>query len=615
MSDKVSTWLTGGGQIVRPSRKAQRSREVSNRREVAHRHAPRRDSVNEEVSREHAYREMRHKHVTKVALREYEEQVGFGNFSITAVENTIQTISELPNIAKKKNLYSITMPAGSGKTTLALEYGMLDIDSCVSMRGRAYLARAIQVVHDSKKYSVRDESLKWIGEVRCTFKCMEFSEPTVVLVHDDLTGYLIGAPKIGHADLPLDEKLSGDKERDALVRINDTISQMSDDYKMFDTRKELVSHVLSLAKKVGVDVSRRDVSGKTSEEIVAMAEAGRITKAQADLELMKAADRGGYGYTVNNWAMAFADWVRSEDDLACEPIMGLDDFKREFDWMARREVASIVTATWINDDDKVARLLWWENMGMDTSCSEVMLRILQFVPSRRIRSTMRWISDIVVNSRYVVDVKVSAKDRRAIMALAHLYGVRGASIKTFDNEYDEVEDVTSRAVRANLNPKNRSYHLRKEVCSVIESVYGKDLKSGSVKDLARACDGWSGMQVVSMLSACSSEAILDKRQNALLMACQVSDKCYEVGRRLDREMSKSMRMLLSREVNKCYGLIGLVAWKGLNYVMEKCNVEVEDEFGIMERLLTGKEKMGGDLGRILWKYSGNSDWVTGGPAE
>jgi hypothetical protein len=96
-------------------------------------------------------------------------------------------------------LYAIVIPSGGGKTTLAREYGMLDIDDVVNAE---YMDDVIMPMryeafkNNDAKLWVRHNDV-WYAAVHEALLGMDLREGKVILVHTPEIGYAIGAKVIG----------------------------------------------------------------------------------------------------------------------------------------------------------------------------------------------------------------------------------------------------------------------------------------------------------------------------------------------------------------------------------------------------------------------------------
>ncbi|AAM68956.1 Hv145SV-protein 4 [Helminthosporium victoriae virus 145S] len=117
---------------------------------------------------------------------------------------------ESMNIDLRPNLYTVVMPAGCGKTTIANEFNCIDVDDLAGVDSRAELMGWLKEISDG----TASEKSEWVRIVNKALDKMVFEEPVVMLVHDHLTAKLVGSIRAGTIMTPKDQVKGMNKNRD-----------------------------------------------------------------------------------------------------------------------------------------------------------------------------------------------------------------------------------------------------------------------------------------------------------------------------------------------------------------------------------------------------------------
>lgn len=396
----------------------------------------------------------------KVDLRKYEKEIGLGGMELGAVEATLITVSEMPRVPTKRNLYYLVVPAGGGKTYLSENYGFLDIDSCVGRFDRNYLAQAISMCCDTSP-DTKLRAKEWMHCVRSVFRAMQFSKPTLLLVHDDVTGWVAGGRKIGGANVKLSEKLRMEQtmkpERRKLIEINESIfSKMNDQDRTFESHDQLEMYVLERASRMDIQHAGAECQQKvgfsvanemTHRELIEAFRAGRVTKEYVDKRAIEDREiqKNGFGIGMNTWAMAMAGAFygacRREDVKLHDSVLA---FEEHVNWTGHLDAARIKTLD-IPEEDRLKRLGWWLSYGKFTEKSEFFFRILSGV-GREADAVFTGLSLLLSKSRFLFDEELSDSDRVSFMTLGRLYGFRGEA-ELYEEKAMEERDKEDRIHR------------------------------------------------------------------------------------------------------------------------------------------------------------------------
>jgi len=97
---------------------------------------------------------------------------------------------------QRRNLLAIIMPAGHGKTTLAKKYGFIDVDMLVTLEEHNNLVEEREALLSGMDSWSRHNT-RWFERINRTLDLLDFSRPTVILVHTEELALEIGAVPIG----------------------------------------------------------------------------------------------------------------------------------------------------------------------------------------------------------------------------------------------------------------------------------------------------------------------------------------------------------------------------------------------------------------------------------
>jgi hypothetical protein len=444
-------------------------------------------------------------------LERYEKNLGIGVFSLSSISESIETISNIPNVKQKPMMYFITLPSGSGKTWLSEKYGFIDIDSCMGRFDRSYLAQAISFAADVTD-ETKKRSQEWLSCVRQVFRAMLIDRPTLVLVHDDVTGFVTGGRKIGAANVALGEKIRGNKSMDAarrkLIELNHAVyNKFEDGANEFKTHLECEEFVLARARALGVMHSGDECQSKVGKagaddmshiQLVNAFAAGRVTKEYVDKRAFEDREisKSGFGLSMNTWAMALAGAFYSSNR---KHEMGLrvsmESIKANLNLSGHVDLNKI-SALRIDEDDKACRLSWWLGCGRKLEKSE---KLFEFVcgVGRNSVEVFKSVGMLLSKSRFLCGVELCDADRMGVLALARLYGYRG-EVELYDQlsmeEADE-EDRVLRHAKAEGNvylPKSRTPFL----AGVMDLEVVPD--RFTVGDVCRHLDDWTTRDVMCL---------------------------------------------------------------------------------------------------------------------
>ncbi|ARM36038.1 protein 4 [Bipolaris maydis chrysovirus 1] len=117
---------------------------------------------------------------------------------------------ESMNVDLRPNLYTVVLPAGCGKTTIANEFNCIDVDDLAGPDSRAELMGWLKEVGDGSA----SEKSEWIRTVNRALDKMVFEEPVVMLVHDHVTAKLVGSIRAGTIIVPKEQVKGMNKNRD-----------------------------------------------------------------------------------------------------------------------------------------------------------------------------------------------------------------------------------------------------------------------------------------------------------------------------------------------------------------------------------------------------------------
>nr|QCY49458.1 RdRp [Pestalotiopsis theae chrysovirus 1] len=118
---------------------------------------------------------------------------------------------------RRKNLFAIVMPSGSGKTQMSKKLGLIDVD-ILSSPAEHELLNEMRLNCLAGKESWQPHNDAWIEMANGTLDLMTFSEGTVLLCHSEVFALSVGAEPI--AGFFTDDKLFKQVYDDKLARQN-----------------------------------------------------------------------------------------------------------------------------------------------------------------------------------------------------------------------------------------------------------------------------------------------------------------------------------------------------------------------------------------------------------
>lgn len=444
-------------------------------------------------------------------LARYERDIGMGSIMLSSVEETIVTISELPRVTRKRNLFYIVLPSGVGKTYLSGKYGFLDIDSCMGNYDKTYLSSALEMCYAGSE-SNKARAKEWLLCVREVFRGMVFSKPTFVLVHDEQTGYITGGMKVGEANLPLSVKLksnrSMDRKREALIKINESIyMNFTDGGRVYDTHEEVEQYVLMRASKMGVDhagpscqssigIDRAEEMGH--QDLVQAFRAGQVTKEYVDIRANEDRDitTSGFGTSLNTWAMAMAgSFYGSSKKADCFIVRELSSFNDGVDVDMHPDLRKLNRLN-IDDGDKLIRMSWWAAYGKTCEEAPLFLEILAGVGpnAEHVFSSMGL---LLSKSRFLFDKELSDEDRVAFLGLCRMYGFRG-QVELYEQKSMDALDAEDRIFRHARSRSNE--FLSEDQSAAVGSLARKEVvpKKMTAGEACSALGNWQVKQVAAL---------------------------------------------------------------------------------------------------------------------
>ncbi|UOK20161.1 RNA dependent RNA polymerase [Diplodia seriata chrysovirus 1] len=139
-----------------------------------------------------------------------------GQYYHEYVEQSMYRYNELKQ--RRANLFAFIMPAGHGKTYLAKEYGLVDVDMLVSAEEHetfVNMRRSILAGNDTWS----KHNTKWYERMNQTLDLMDFSRPVVLMCHHEETAHELGAYVLAAMRLP-------EKEFEKNIRYRDDESKV-----------------------------------------------------------------------------------------------------------------------------------------------------------------------------------------------------------------------------------------------------------------------------------------------------------------------------------------------------------------------------------------------------
>lgn len=521
--------------------------------------------------------------IVRKELRKYEKEIGIGKFSMAALQSTLETVSEMPNVASKHNLFFITMPSGSGKTYLSGKYGFIDIDSCIGTYERNYISIAISICH-SQDDDVKEKYKSWLTCIRGVFKGMSFGSPTLVLVHDDMTGYLTGGRKIGGANVCLEEKIrrnkSRDKDRRKLIEVNDSIHlKMSEGDPEFRLHSEAEEYVLKRCEKFNIrhagvssqkDMTTERLDDMSMRQLSNAFEAGNVSKAYIDRRVLddRECDTRGFGVTLNTWAMAMAGaYYGTADAGELDVSLSMADFSDNVSTSGQIDINRIVRLD-IADDDKMRRLLWWIGIGRYMKLSNLMFDVITGI-GRSGGKSFRGIGNLVSRSRFIFDTPATDDDRVDVIGLCRLYGYSG---NTMLFEEDRLEDQDRKDIVQRHSKKVSGKYLNEGQTALAANVAGMEIYPSkmTVEEVNTSFVSWSTRDVMALFEMLRKQGCAlglgdgaNLNDVAQMMMHDELNKLEEV------DWSDSFISMLESSCDKHPGMGAIILERGIDYVIRK----------------------------------------------
>jgi len=554
----------------------------------------------------------------KIVFARYEGVLGGKGFINNSLDATIETVTELPRVAAKENLFSITMPCCCGKTTIAAELGCIDIDSCMGRMGEGFLSLALLANGRDLTPKVKAESRAWLENVRAVFKPMSFEEPTLLLVHDDLTGYMSGATKIGSCNLPMEYKnkhnASLNPKRRELIRLSDEIfSEMNKDGVELDDYNAVELYVIQRASRFkirlnnseflrGIGLDRADKLH--GEALVRAWRGGQVPKAYVERKMIedRQEDARGFDHSINAWVVALSGGLgRLTRVERTEPVVDISTFLVRCDLVQHIDAMKIVR-TKAPGWDKMIRLGWWLAVGRYCSKSEVLHRLIAGIDYDG-TDVFIGIGHLIRRSRFLFDVSLTDEDRVDLMCLCRMYGFRG-DIELYKEQTPEKKDEADRVVR--YCEMQGNIFLSTRSTSAVASFLGLEHypKHMSTGDVARGMEGWNVRDAAAMFSVLrdlGDSVFLGKGDVCRNLLTRLIDERVRHLRRVT--WSKYVMGVMQRNVADNSGVCDLVLEYGLEYlILNGSEQVVEVTAGDLEKIIAG-EHVQLEEGTPIWSVA------------
>lgn len=539
----------------------------------------------------------------KVVFPKFEGKLLDRGFINNSLDTTIETVSELPRVKPKKNLYSVTMPACSGKTTLSGKYGFLDIDGCLGQSGANALSHALAMHRHGASDETKARAKVWLECVRDCFQGFTFDKPTLVLVHDDLTGYMTGATKVGACSLPLEVKkrhdYSGKEGRTQLIEINhDVFERQNDDAVQFETYSEVEAYVVKRARRFGVSMGgdegcRAIGQGRASElsgiELVRAWEAGQVSKEYVEERMLddREYETYGFGYNLNAWLSAMAGGFYQGEELNDRAGDLLERFQERAELTGHVDAQKLMRLK-ISDDDKIKRVTWWLSTGRYCQRSDIMYTLISGIGQNGPRVFMS-LAHVLRRSRFIFDASVEDGDRLDLLSLCRLYGFSG-DLDLYQEMSLEAQDENDRVVR---HCKKASVRYLNEALSEIAQEYTSVQQSTPkyrISSMLAEMEGWTTGDVIALfevLRKAGEHGWFGRGRN---VRSAVNKLVMEERRKMDRHgWDTAVKHMLDSPVTSYPGVGDVVLERGLDYIMHsgREKVHVLERSELEEILLWG----------------------------
>lgn len=506
----------------------------------------------------------------KKDLRRYVTEEGLGSVYAPAVSQTLQTLSELPQIKRKKNLYTVVIPSGSGKTYYSEKYNMLDVDACVPLGKRRYLARAMTLVADTTE-ATKQVAREWLDSLRSVIGSMTFDKPTILLVHDSLTGYIVGGSNLGVLDVKNCVKLEKlgrvGREKKELISLNENIVRKYSECDEYDTYEELETRLVKLANRVKANIAFGKVDAIPKDQVLEMSTQELVSAWREDLICYSTlhvvtrdngtAEKVGTSNGINDWAVAMSNGDCSGSSVMSKSCYTLDLFKSKFKYEERKEVMRIMEKQ-INDNDKLIRILWWETVGIDMDNADMMLNVITNV-RKKSPALMRGLGYKVAQSVEFMGRFVNQSEREKILQLTSCYGTVFFCEPKGDD--DVSREYVNRYVRMSVS--SRPGWIKKDMSEKLALFDCKVAENTPLKDFCKYMKNWRCSDVICLLEACKS-VDLDTTGGSFYYKNILRNKRKEFDEYVESNSNTMLRRELDKDISKTIGIAEYAYCNGID---------------------------------------------------
>jgi len=355
----------------------------------------------------------------------------------------------------RPGLGAIILPHGHGKTTMAREFGWIDIDSLydtsLSDGSMERLIKAYQV----SPMQVMEERGKMYESCNRTLDLMPLGSRCIILVHDELTAIALGATVLGGAILKEEVYL---KAMEKSGRGSSSIgwydwykcvaNNTKEDLWECNNYREIIDHCFDLCnanfipvgcpRKYGTmelnedlyspEISERLMKGEFCEadEILDHIDKGLIHTEMITYQARKYYDGIFYGIGVSHDEVARtlrhrgtqANRIRIRSDQN-KNVIGLSDLEAKFpDIGLLKEVKEILTAhdeapAWF----RTHIISWWGSYRTNFDNSEFLFNLIKMVPFKEWYSTFHSYGKIMLRYKVVNGAHISEGIRKAVYDL------------------------------------------------------------------------------------------------------------------------------------------------------------------------------------------------------
>jgi hypothetical protein len=541
-----------------------------------------------------------------VRLDKYVQPLGIGGFINSSIEATINTFTELPRVKAKENLYYMVLPSGCGKTTLCDKYGFIDIDACMSGGDRGFLQLALCYNMQGADDKAKEAGQQWVLQVMAMFGCTSFDRPTLVLVHDDATGYATGAVKIGSANLPLEVKKKGKamlgQVAKRLVEKNDEIFRALDsDDSEKASYAEVESWVLTKARKHRIgfnDPTCYDALGKSKVEAMSMSElvegwkAGQVSREYVECRAFddREYQRCGFCYPLSVWMLALNGAYRDLSHTGQQVAWAgdADSYLGRAEMDGHLDIEKLRRSK-MDSETKAVVVSWWIATGRYMEKSGAMFRLLCGLSSGA-RHALVSFGMLLRRSRFMFGVAMSDSDRCDVMGLCRLFGFRGEAelYESKDMEARDSDMMLHRVLksRGKMQLSANQVQVISEYSGAMMSTVGTS--TGDVSDIL---DGWSTKESLSLFMAVKrigKEGFVGTGRNVKVV---IDCACIDESRQIERiAWRPDMLRILDEPASRNPGVGDVVLEKGYCWLRER-GKETMQEIGPsqLENMMMGRE--------------------------